>query len=151
MYYTDEGVTSYYTWHKQSKELEKLRKIKKKLGIIRKKKLAKEQIRLQKKQERIELRQTQLQQKKDQKKQKLEGLKLIGYKHTYTKQNPLKRNKNSRDLKLCQEIYEKAKTGLSTYTLAKEYDIHPNSILRHKYEYQYYLGLKGIDKGNSIL
>jgi Skp family chaperone for outer membrane proteins len=146
MYYDDESLVNYYTWYKQGKELERARKIKKKLDEARRKKLKKERERLQRKQEKIDKRQEEMQLKKEQKKQKLQELKSIGYKPTYTKQNPLKRNKNSRDLKLCQEIYEKAKTGLSTYTLAKEYDIHPNSVLRHKYEYQYYLGLKSIDK-----
>lgn len=146
MYFDDESVTNYYTWYKQSKELEKLRKKKAKLAEIRKKKLAKEKERIKQRKERLEKRQRELEEKKLNKQKKLEVLKRVGYKPTYTKQNPLKRAKNSRDLNLCKEIYEKAKSGISTYSLAKEYDMHPNSILRHKYEYEYYLGLKGVDK-----
>lgn len=149
-YYDDDSLTDYYTWYKQSKELERMRKQKKKLAEIRKKKLAKEKVRLQKKQEKIEARQRELEQNKLRRQEKKTKMRELGYKPTYTKLNPLKRAKNSRDLKLCQEIYEKAKTGLSTYTLAKEYDMHPNSILRHKYEYEYYLSLKAIDKDKQI-
>lgn len=145
-YYDDDSISNYYTWYKQNKELEKARKIKKKLAEIRKKKLAKERERIKKKKEKIEKRQTELEQRKLERQQKKESLRSLGYKPTYTKQNPLKRAKNSRDLNLCKEIYEKAKSGLSTYSLAKEYDMHPNTILRHKYEYEYYLTLKGIDK-----
>lgn len=144
-YYDDDSVSNYYTWYKKSKELEKMRKRKAKLAEIRKKKLEKEKERLRLKQEKIEQKQRELEQRKLDKQQRLEELKKIGYKHTYTKQNPLKRAKNSRDLSLCREIYEKSKTGISTFKLAKEYDMHPNTILRHKYEYEYYLGLKGID------
>lgn len=150
MYYTDEGMSNYYAMYKQRKELERMRKAKKKKAEQRKKKLEKEKQRLQKIQERLEKKQTEMELKRQTKKQKLDDLKQVGYKPSWTKQNPLKRAKNSRDLVLCKEIYEKAKSGLSTYTLAKEYDMHPNTILRHKYEYEYYLGIKGIDKDIQV-
>lgn len=146
MYYDDEGSSSYYKWYKQAKEFEKMRKAKKKKAEIRKKKLAKEKARLLVKQQKLEQKQREIEARQEQKRQTLEELKSVGYKPSWTKQNPLKRAKNSRDLKLCQEIYEKAKAGISTFSLAKEYNMHPNTILRHKYEYEYYLGIKGIDK-----
>lgn len=145
-YYDDDSLSSYYTWYKQSKELERARKIKKKLEVIRRKKLARERKRLKNKQEKLEAKQKEMEQRKLEKQIKKVEMRELGYKPTYTKLNPLKRAKNSRDLKLCQEIYEKAKSGISSYSLAKEYDMHPNTILRHKYEYEYYLSLKGIDK-----
>jgi hypothetical protein len=146
MYYDDDSVSNYYTWYKQSKILEKMRKIKAKNDKIRKEKLEKERIRIEKKR----LREEQIENQRQERRQQKENLKAqrreIGYKPTYTKINPLKRAKNSRDLNLCKEIYEKAKQGISTYKLAKEYDLHPNTVLRHKYEYEYYLGLKAVDK-----
>jgi hypothetical protein len=145
MYYDDESVSNYYTWWKQSKELEKMRKIKAKKAKLRKAKLEKEKIRIEKKR----LKEEQLEKQRQERRQQKENLKAqrreIGYRPTYTKINPLKRAKNSRDLTLCKEIYEKAKQGTSTYKLAKEYDLHPNTILRHKYEYEYYLSLKVLD------
>lgn len=149
MYYDDESVSNYYTWYKQNKMLEKMRKIKAKKEKIRKEKLEKERIRIEKKR----LREEQIENQRQERRQQKENLKLqrreIGYRPTYTKINPLKRAKNSRDLTLCKEIYEKAKQGSSTYKLAKEYDLHPNTILRHKYEYEYYLSLKVLDNKNE--
>jgi hypothetical protein len=145
MYYDDDSVSSYYTWWKQSKELAKLRKIKAKKAKLRKIRLEKEKAKLLKLQEKLKEQERLKQEKLEQKQRRIEELKGIGYKPTYTKRNPLKRAKNSRDLTLCKEIYEKAKQGSSTYKLAKEYDLHPNTILRHKYEYEYYLSLKVLD------
>lgn len=145
-YYDDYGSSSYYKWYKQAKEFEKMRRAKKKKAEKRNKKLAKEKERVERKKLKLEEKQREIENRKMQKKQKLEELKMVGYKPSWTKQNPLKRAKNSRDLNLCKEIYEKAKSGVSTFKLAIEYNMHPNSILRHKYEYEYYLGVKGIDK-----
>lgn len=145
-YYDDDSVSNYYTWWKQSKELEKMRKRKAKLQEKREAKLERERQRIKNRQERLELKQRQIEERKNKKKETLEELKKVGYKPTWTKQNPLKRAKNSRDLNLCREIYEKSKSGVSIYNLAKEYDMHPNTVIRHKFEYEYYLGIKSIDK-----
>jgi hypothetical protein len=144
-YYDNDSISNYYTWYKQNKELERARKIKAKKEKIRKEKLEKERIRIEKKR----LREEQIENQRQERRQQKENLKTqrreIGYRPTYTKINPLKRAKNSRDLTLCKEIYEKAKQGISTYKIAKEYDLHPNTILRHKYEYEYYLSMKTLD------
>ena len=145
-YYDDESISNYYTWYKQSKELERARKIKAKQEKIRQAKLERERIRLEKIKLKLEQKEQLKLEKKQQKENKKQELKQLGYKPTYIKINPLKRAKNSRDLTLCKEIYEKAKQGISTYKIAKEYDLHPNTILRHKYEYEYYLSMKTLDK-----
>lgn len=150
MYYDDDSVSNYYSWYKKSKELEKMRKRKKKLEEKRKKKLAREKAILERRAIKKEIKETARLQKIETRTKTLEELRKVGYKPSWTKRNPLKVAKNSRDPKLCQEIYEKAKSGQSTYSLAKEYDMHPNTILRHKYEYEYYLGVKGIDKELNI-
>lgn len=147
MYFdADDNAKDYYYWYKRAKEFEKMRKAKKKKAEERAKKLEKEKLRLKLKQEKIEAKIKLREQEKERKAKLLEELKQVGYKRLYTVKNPLKRHKRSRDLNLCKEIYEKCKNGVSTFTLAKEYDLHPNTILRHKYEYQYYLGIKGLDK-----
>lgn len=142
----DDNAKDYYYWYKRAKEFEKMRKAKKKKAEKRKKKLEREKQLILRRKERQEKKEQERLQRKMTKAQTLQELQSVGYKPNYTKQNPLKRAKNSRDLNLCKEIYEKAKSGKSTFTLAKEYDLHPNTILRHKYEYEYYLGLKGLDK-----
>lgn len=150
MYYDDYSVSSYHFYRLRSKEFEKMRKAKKKKAEIRKKKLAKEKELIKRRAEKLKKLQEIRLEKKVEKQQKLEQLKEVGYKPSWTKRNPLKRAKNSRNLDLCKEIYEKAKSGMSTYALAKEYDLHPNTILRHKYEYEYYLGIKTLDKDINI-
>lgn len=146
MYFDAEDNTKdYYYWHKRAKEFEKMRKAKKKKAEKRKKKLEREKATLLRKTQRAEAKIKFREEKKQKKIELLEQLKKVGYKRLYTVKNPLKRHKRSRNLDLCKEIYEKSKNGVSTFTLAKEYDLHPNTILRHKYEYQYYLGIKGLD------
>lgn len=147
-YYDDSG--SYYYWYQRKKDFERLRKIKKKKQEKADRKLLKEKIKIENKQKRAEEKERLKREKIETKAKNLEEMKVYGYKPTWTKQNPLKRAKNSRDLTLCKEIYEKAKSGISSFNLAKEYNMHPNSILRYKYEYEYYLALKGLDKDVDI-
>lgn len=149
-YYDDDGVSSYYKWYKQAKEFEKMRKRKAKLQAKRKAKLEREKIRLKNKQERLDRIRQERELRKQKKIDTLNELRAVGYRGAYTRQNPLKKRKNQRDINLCREIYEKSKSGLSSFTLAKEYNLHPNTILRYKYEYEYILGLKGLDKPVEI-
>lgn len=144
-YYDDESVSDYYNWYKRNKELEKMRKAKAKKDAIRKARVEKDKKRLERLKLKLEEQERLKEEKKTNRLLYKQERKQMGYKPTYTKINPLKRAKNSRDLALCKEIYEKAKQGISTYKLAKEYDVHPNTILRHKYEYEYYLSLKVLD------
>ena len=119
-YYTDEGVSNYYLMKKREKELAKMRKAKK----ILKEKKKKERAKILKKM------------KKDQEK---EALKENGWKSGYVRQNVLVRNNKAKDLGLCKEIYEKAKSGMTTRELSLQYNRPNNWVLRYKYEYEAYL------------
>jgi len=141
-YYDDEGVGNYYKWYKQSKELERLRKIKKKKQALRRKQLAREKKRLEARLAREQAKEQAIQEKKEFKQKRLETLKTYGFKKGYMKLNALKPRKNQRDLKLCQELYEKNKSGISRFNLAIEYKMTPITVTRHIYEYEYYLRVK---------
>ena len=141
-YYDDDSISNYYKWYKQSKELERARKIKKKLEEKRQKQLKRETERLERKVAREQARQKAIEDKKLNKQKMKETLKEYGYKKGYTKSNPLKPRKNQRDLKLCQEMYEKNKQGISRFKLAIEYNMTPITITRHIYEYEFYLNVK---------
>jgi hypothetical protein len=142
MYYTDEGMSNYYSMYKRAKEFEKLRKQKKKLAKIRKEKLAKMKLKAKLKLERQEMKAKLLEEKQKKIEIKLDVLKELGYQKGYTPKNPLKRHKRSRDLNLAKEIWEKRKTGVSVLELAFEYKIHTMTVMRHIKEYQLYLNLK---------
>lgn len=137
-YYTEDGVDDYYAMYKKSKELEKMRKAKKILDEKRKKQLKKERLRLAKKMAKEKARED----KKKAKAETMEKIKGLGYKKGYTRKNPLAESKRQRDLKLCQELYQKNKQGISRFKLAVEYGVSPITITRHIYEYEYYLNLK---------
>lgn len=147
MYYTDEGVSSYYAMYKQNKLYEKLRKAKKKLAKIRREKLKKMKLRAQIKLDRQQKKQTLLEEKLKAKQEALERLKELGYHKGYTPKNPLKRHKRSRDLTVSRQIWEKRKAGISVLELAFEFKMHTMTVMRHIKEYQLYLNLKNnVDK-----
>ena len=97
-------------------------------------------------------RQAMLRDKKQAKLDNLEKLKDLGFQKGYTPQNPLKRHKRSRDLTLCQKLWEQRKDGKSVLQLAYENNIHPITVMRHIKEYQLYLNLKNkpIDKATEL-
>jgi hypothetical protein len=147
MYYTDEGVSNYYSMYKQNKLYEKLRKAKKKLAKIRREKLKKMKLRAQIKLDRQQKKQTLLEEKLKAKQEALERLKELGYHKGYTPKNPLKRHKRSRDLSVSRQIWEKRKAGVSVLELAFEFKMHTMTVMRHIKEYQLYLNLKNnVDK-----
>lgn len=140
--YTDDSVSEYYRWYRQNKELEKMRKIKAKQEEKRKKQLERERIRLENKLAREQAKEEAREAKKQKKIETMEILKEYGYKKGYTKKNPFKGRKNKRDIKLCQELYQKNKDGISRFKLAVEYGMTPITVNRYIYEYEFYLNVK---------
>lgn len=138
-YYTDEGVSNYYLMKKREKELAKMRKAKKILKEKRKKERAKILKKMKKDQEKEALKELKIQQRKERLEMKKKTLKENGWKSGYVRQNVLVRNNKAKDLGLCKEIYEKAKSGMTTRELSLQYNRPNNWVLRYKYEYEAYL------------
>jgi hypothetical protein len=115
---------------KQAKKHQKKIEIKKVIAKTRLKRLLNEQ-------ERNEKRLAKLEHK-----QKIEQeLAPLGFRKGYTKANILKRTPKSRNLELCKEIYEKAKSGVTTRELCIQYNRGYTWVFRHKYEYNLYLNM----------
>jgi hypothetical protein len=118
---------------------------------------ARKQARLRKKLKRLALEKKIKEEKREVKKkaklkraQYLESLVPLGYKQGYTSPAPDKPRRNGRDRDLCRTIYFKAMNGMTTRQMANEYDRPYNWVLRHKYEYAYYLNLvENSKKGDS--
>lgn len=141
-YYDDNSVTEFHSQRMRNKTLAYLRKIKKKKQELRQKKLARDKIRLERRLAKEKALEQIKKDKEAKKKEFYETIKDYGYKKGYTNSNPLKARKNQRDLKICQELYEKNKQGISRFKLAIEYNMTPISVTRYIYEYEYYLNVK---------